>query len=403
VHRLDHRERVLGRNLGMNLGELCDKWWRYSSPNLAPTVAREYRRLIDRRLVPAIGHVKVVDLRAHQLDACYGELLASGAVSGRPLSANSVRHIHSVLHRALEQGIAWDWIAYNPARRATLPPVRRPSIHLPSADEVVRLIEAAHAVNRSLPIFLRLAAVTGARRGELCALQWHRVDFQRRTLHIAGQVAHTAAGPVARPTKTHAERRLTLDPTTLTELDGLRVSCGVDADRYIFSHDPDGTKPWRPDYATLAFARLADRLGIAKIRLHDLRHFAATTMLLNGIDVRTAAGRLGHARASTTLDIYAHYTQPADQRASTTLADSLDVCGRFAVLGSGTKSTSDLEKLAIGSGRQTGSDLESSWPMLAQCSLHRSTVGSCRSSRIGCGKRPSWCYRVPVQLASQLC
>lgn len=76
---------------------------------------------------------------------------------------------------------------------------------------------------------------------------------------------------------------------------------------------------------SVAFARLAARLDIAKIRLHDLRHVAAMTMLLNGIDVRTAAGRLGHARASTTLDIYAHYTQPADQRASTTLANSLDV------------------------------------------------------------------------------
>ena len=82
--------------------------------------------------------------------------------------------------------------------------------------------------------------------------------------------------------------------------------------------------PLTPDYATLAFARLAVRLGIGEIRLHDLRHFAATTMLLNGLDVRSAAGRLGHARASTTLDIYAHVTQPADQRASDTLAESLD-------------------------------------------------------------------------------
>lgn len=73
------------------------------------------------------------------------------------------------------------------------------------------------------------------------------------------------------------------------------------------------------------FARLADQLGIEKIRLHDLRHFAATTMLLHGIDVRPVAGRLGHAPASTMLDIDAHYTQPADQRASATLADSLDL------------------------------------------------------------------------------
>ncbi len=118
--------------------------------------------------------------------------------------------------------------------------------------------------------------------------------------------------------------RLTLDPLTLAELGELAAADQrVEPDRYLFSRDPDGTAPWRPDYVTLAFARLADQLGIAKIRLHELRHFAATTMLLNGIDVRTAAGRLGHARASTTLDIYAHYTQPADQRASDTLANSL--------------------------------------------------------------------------------
>ena len=189
------------------------------------------------------------------------------------------------------------------------------------------LIDAARAVNRSLPVFLRLAAVSGARRGELCALQWQHVDFQRHTLHIAGQVVHTAVGPVQRPTKTHTERRLTLDRVTLAEIRELAASDRrIEPDRFLFSHDRDGLTPWRPDYVTLAFARLADQLGIAKIRLHDLRHFAATTMLLNGIDVRTAAGRLGHARASTTLDIYAHYTQPADQRASATLANSLDGC-----------------------------------------------------------------------------
>ena len=181
----------------------------------------------------------------------------------------------------LGHGIAWDWIAYNPARRATPPSARRRSIHLPAADEIVRLIEASQAVNRSLPIFLRLAAVTGARRGQLCALQWQHVDFRRQTLHIAGQVAHTADGPVQRLTQTHAERRLTLDPVTLDTLGELAAGDREDPDRYVFSHDPDGTTPWRPDYATLAFARLAARLGIPKIRLHDLHHFAATTMLRN--------------------------------------------------------------------------------------------------------------------------
>jgi integrase len=308
------------------VGELCDKWWRYSSPNLAPTVAREYRRIIDQRLIPTLGHLRLADLRPNRLDAWYAELLATGAVTGKPLSANSVRRIHAVLHTAIEQGVAWDWIGHNPVRHASPPPARRSRLHLPSAEEVNNLIAAAANINPDLPLMFRLAAVTGARRGELCALQWQHVDTTRRTLHIAGQIAHTPTGPVQRPTKTHAERRLTLDQVTIDELHRLRSSRppdGAAADRYIFSHTPDATRPWRPDYVTLAFARLAAQLGIPDIRLHDLRHFAATTMLLNGIDVRTAAGRLGHARASTTLDIYAHYTQPADQRASDTLANSL--------------------------------------------------------------------------------
>ena len=92
----------------------------------------------------------------------------------------------------------------------------------------------------------------------------------------------------------------------------------------MFSHDTDGSRPWRPDYVTLAYRRLAQQLGFPHLRLHDLRHFAATTMLVNGIDVRTTAGRLGHTRASTTLDIYAHFTLVADQRAAATLAHALD-------------------------------------------------------------------------------
>jgi integrase len=174
-------------------------------------------------------------------------------------------------------------------------------------------------------VFLRLAAITGARRGELCALRWDRLDPERAMLHIAGAIAETGRGVLERPTKTHAERRLTLDPFTLAQLKQLRPADAGGSDRrYIFSHDPTGQMPWRPSYVTLAFGRLARQLHITGIRLHDLRHSAATTMLVNGIDMRTTAGRLGHARASTTVDIYAHYTLPADQHAAATLADVLN-------------------------------------------------------------------------------
>ena len=95
-------------------------------------------------------------------------------------------------------------------------------------------------------------------------------------------------------------------------------------DAFVFSHQPDAREPWKPNYVTLAFGRLAKLSGFPDLRLHDLRHYAATTMLVSGIDIRTTAGRLGHAQASTTLDVYAHFMKAADQLAAAVIGDALD-------------------------------------------------------------------------------
>ena len=108
----------------------------------------------------------------------------------------------------------------------------------------------------------------------------------------------------------------------------------------VFSHAPAADMPWQPNYVTRAFGRLATELDLDGLRLHDLRHFAATTMLINGIDVRTAAGRLGHAQTSTTLDTYAHFIQAADQRAAAAIGDVLDAPASGASSRSSTRRAS---------------------------------------------------------------
>lgn len=303
------------------VAELCRKWLAYAARKLRPAVAAEYRRLLERRILPRFADTPVHALRPAELDAWYEHLATAGGAAGQPLSANSVNRVHAILHRAFEQGAAWGWIGHNPVHHATPPTVHRRPLRLPRPDDVIALMDAARRVNPALGVFVRVAAVTGARRGELCALRWRHVDYANATVHIAGALGMTPTGLVEGPTKTHAEQRLSIDATTVELLRSLRDGQGEDW--FVFSHD-DGLSPWRPDYATHAFARLTDELDLPGLRLHDLRHFAATTMLLAGIDVRTASGRLGHARASTTLDVYAHYTQPADRHAAATLADALD-------------------------------------------------------------------------------
>lgn len=111
-------------------------------------------------------------------------------------------------------------------------------------------------------------------------------------------------------------------------------SCGgsIGPDAYLFSHEVDFSQPWRPNYATLAFSRLRTELGLNGVKLHHLRHFSATQLLASGIDIRTVSGRLGHANASTTLDIYAQFVEQADERAAVALGALL----------SSNKTTSEL-------------------------------------------------------------
>src|SRR5262249_30730026 len=143
----------------------------------------------------------------------------------------------------------------------------------------------------------------------------------------------TKDGVVEKDTKTHAERRVTLDAATVKMLKSHHKSCAaiakkcgatLGASAYVFSREVDGSLPWRPGYVTLAFTRLRDELGLSSVRLHDLRHFNATNLLANGTDVRTVSGRLGHADASTTLNIYSHFVEHADRDAASSIGGLLD-------------------------------------------------------------------------------
>ncbi len=314
------------------VGELLERWFDHGEADWSPTVVRSYRSIIDRVLLPRFGMTPLRKVRAADIDAFYAELRKRGGASGARLGAASVRRIHSVLRRALAQGVKWGLLAVNPAANASPPREPHREASVPTAQEVGRLIEAAHAVNLDLSCFLRLAAVTGARRGELCGLTWRDIDFRRRRLLIERSVVVGPDGALfEKQTKTHASRRISLDAGTVELLRFHRerskqAAAAAEAilsdDTYVFSHDVANRTPWRPDYVTLAFSRIRDQLGLS-VRLHDLRHFAATSMLVSGQDVRTVSGRLGHADAATTLGVYAHFLESADKDAADLMGEVL--------------------------------------------------------------------------------
>jgi integrase len=150
-------------------------------------------------------------------------------------------------------------------------------------------------------MFVWLAMVTGARRGELCALAWDRLDFAAGVLTIRSSIAQRGAKTWEKETKTHQQRRITLDDQTLGLLRAYLRRCNERAaalgfelppDARMFSLDLDGSSWLKPDSVSQRYAKMCARLGW-DMNIHQLRHYSATELIASGVDVRTVAGRLG--------------------------------------------------------------------------------------------------------------
>jgi integrase len=304
------------------LAEFLDAWLAFIEPQRSPTTMRGYRDKV-RRWKAALGSMRVRRLTAQDLDRTYARWLADGAA---PMT---VRHCHRILAAALRQGQRWGLVtrcvtdlARPPAAAAKLAPDLDPAVW----QAVVLDLKEREPVTAMAVL---LAGVTGARRGELCGLRWSDVDKERRLLTIARSIQHglDKTTLVVAPTKTGRDRRVALDARTLALFAEYRAQAErwaaqarvtLAPDGYILTLDPTGCTPLKPDTITAGFARAARRVG-ARIRFHDLRHMSASLLIGAGTDVRTVAGRLGHADASTTLRIYAHAFEARDRQAAEVL------------------------------------------------------------------------------------
>lgn len=208
----------------------------------------------------------------------------------------------------------------------------------PETDEARRLITTAAAEDPEWAAYLRVAAALGARRGEVCALRWSAIDFDAGAVVINRALIRTPDGFVERdyPKTASSRRRVALDPGTVAVLTDHRAyqaeraaACGASLrpDAYVFSVEVDGSRAWNPMVVTHRFTRLRRRVGLEHVRLHDLRHYVATQLISGGVDVRTVAGRLGHANPSVTLSTYAAWVPARDQEAALLMGSLLDPVG----------------------------------------------------------------------------
>jgi integrase len=177
-----------------------------------------------------------------------------------------------------------------------------------------------------------LAALTGMRRGELCALRWTDLDLELGVVHVSRSVVVVPGGLAEKATKNGRSRRVALDPVAIALLEAHRaralhwakeLGAVIADDAFVFSPFVVATTPFRPDNVTSFFIRVRDAVGTPGVRLHDLRHFTATQLIGAGVDVRTVAGRLGHSDPSLTLRVYSHVIEERDRAAAAIMGQVL--------------------------------------------------------------------------------
>jgi integrase len=319
---------------------------------VSPSTHAGYRAYVDRHINPLIGHVKVGALDGDVLDSFYAELNKCQDHCGgelrtehrtrrshtcdercvphvcRPLSDSTLRQIHYLLSKAFKRAVRWRWVNVNPFDHADPPRPPTPEPSPPSVADAARIINEAWR-DPDWGAFVWLAITTGARRGELCALQWEYVDLDRGVLTLRRSVARDGKGGwYVKDTKTHQQRRVALDPSTVVvlaehrgraEVRAAAVGATIEPPAFVFSLAADQSEFRVPGAVSQRYSKMAARLGV-DTHLHALRHYSATELLAAGVDVRTVAGRLGHSGGgTTTLRFYSAWRHEADQRAAQNL------------------------------------------------------------------------------------
>jgi integrase len=320
------------------VAEFLEKWVDLldARNELSVTTIAGYRRNI-KLAIRELGDIPLDRLTAQHLDIAYAKLrkeggaprstLAKAAGTPRPLAARSILHLHRVLHTALEQARRWRRVSENVARDASPPSPGKSPVRAFTDDEVNRLLAEAASYDAELYLAAVCLLVTGARRSELVGLAFDCVDLDAGRITIRRSVVETTyLKPVLREHgKTESSLRTIAIPAALVEMLRRRKVEILEAALAWrdYQREPllvfPGLRggPSSPQRLSERLRHLMKRAGVTgPSPAHAWRHSSATQLIHAGANIRTVQARLGHASATTTLNVYTHPTDVADQAAA---------------------------------------------------------------------------------------
>ena len=305
------------------VAEYLNRWiGDYAKSNLSPRTVEGYEHIIKRYIIPRIGDTLLAHVRPEHLQRFYADELTIG------LSAQTVRHHHMVLHKALQNAVEWGLAIRNVADAVKAPRAQRVEMQTWNESEITQFLEVAKTTPYYEVFFLAL--FTGMRRSELLALRWCDVDLIYGQIHVSRSLHVLKSGqPVFRSPKTAAGRRtIALTPSTslmLTEYREKREAESILLGKPIADMDLVFNalgKHLLPNTVTHAWSKLVKHSGLRSIRLHDARHSHASLMLKQGVHPKIVQERLGHSSIQITLDTYSHVAPGLQEAAAKRFDDA---------------------------------------------------------------------------------
>jgi integrase len=296
--------------------------WLDNDRDLSPKTRERYRQLAEQQIIPHLGAIALQRLRPATVAEWHARLLASGGMSGRPLSARTVGHAHRVLHRAFERALSLEMVGRNVVHAVRPPKVEATEVQILTPVQVVAVLD--RLADHSLLPIVATALGTGMRRGEICALAWGMVDLDQATVRVERSLEETREGLRFKPPKSrHGRRSLSLPANVVEILRAhrqaqleLRMQLGLgrlDGDLVFARYDG---KPYPPDTLSRDWWRATIALGLPRVPFHALRHSSASALIAAGLDVVSVSRRLGHGSPAVTLSIYAHLFRETDKAAA---------------------------------------------------------------------------------------
>lgn len=296
-----------------SLADWLTLWLRDFSGNLKPSTMKAYQSIINTRIVPALGAVRLPVLSVHMVQSFYNAMTREG------LTAKTVKNVHGVLHKALEKAVDIDYIPKNPAAKCTLPRVSKKAVKPLDDKETAAFMKAIQG--DPYERFYLVALFTGLRQSEIVGLSWDCIDFEKGQIHVYRQLQKQGDKYAFETLKNGKTRTITPAAYVMRllheerhEQNKTRLLAGAlwgNPDDLVFTLQ-DGRHICHQT-AYLRIKKIFADIGIPERRFHDLRHSYAVASLLAGDDVKTVQENLGHHTAAFTLDVYGHVTDRMKQ------------------------------------------------------------------------------------------